>query len=321
MADSDRDIALVRSRVIDGRALELSAQLGEVVGHSNVYVVLDDMAGEGSDRSHPIKDAPFQILPITRATLETMDLNYEGPRTGWKCGDYVLYRALSEEWRNAWVVETDVHLLNGAQSLLSDPRFDEDVDLACLNYREADAKWYWADSFWQWVPGQKVASMAFPIFRVSRSLANAALALRKEIYSRGDLHKLERPNDESILASAARNGDFAVVDLREGRKSWFDYFSTVLKYHPPSIAAKRFDPLVVHSGVEAPEVVAVVRSEVRKVLDGDRTASSRLYAVASNLSPDLLRLVFTTAVEEACELSRKRRGLPLEGVPGEGHLR
>lgn len=304
-----RNIALVRTQFIDGRTYELTAQLGGIVGSANVFVVVDELETDAIDAERSVSGMPFRVLPMTRMSLDHLGIDYEGKRTGWKCGDYVLYRALSEDWRNAWVVEPDVHFLNGSEEILSEASVGDDVDLACLNFRHDTSDWFWADSFREWVPGPDVASMAFPIFRISRPLVEFALRIRQDIRRRSLNTTRERPNDESIVASAAKDGKFNVMDLRDGRKSWFDYFSTVIKYHAPSLMSSRFDPLVVHSAVSSTDMIKYARAEVGKIVNGDRTSLSRLKAASARLSPELLRDVFEETLDEVCKTARERRGL------------
>lgn len=308
MKDS-REIVIVRTHVINDRVSEICSQLGRSKGWRNVYVVLDMMGDDIEDDSCSSECIPNEILPITRRTLDRLDLSYEGKRTGWKCGDYVLYRALSAKWDHAWVVEPDVQFLNGAESIVEDGSVSKDVDLACLNYKEVNFGWFWGRPFSTWSPGMQVASMAFPICRVSRDLAESALRLRQQYYNSNTTQSVEHPNDESVIASTALNGGYRVQDLREQRSKWFDYFSTVVKYHGPSIGARRFDPLIVHSAIGESDMRAFVMGELRKVLQGDRTATARLKLATSRLSPELKDLVLSDVLEESCRLSRKRRGL------------
>ena len=83
-----------------------------------IIAVPDCLNAASDDIDRIVADFPVAALPLTETFISENNLHLHGNRTGWLCGDYVVYRALELDWEYAWVVEPDVHFLNGAADIL-----------------------------------------------------------------------------------------------------------------------------------------------------------------------------------------------------------
>lgn len=148
-----------------------------------------------------IENFKVPVLPMTKDFLEEQRLGYYGGRTGWRCGDYVAYRALAEDWDSAWIVEPDVAFLNGSERIFED--FEAiSADLVCSQFRDTVEDWWWRKGMLDLMPELSVFGMEFPILRISRRLVLTSLDLRRKLDGRL-APKIQIPNDEAVVASAA----------------------------------------------------------------------------------------------------------------------
>lgn len=237
----------IRCTENDRYVVELVDTIQRIVPDARVYAVPDLMKYAPDEVSQRVQQFDLPTLPITQEFLQENGLGYYGNKTGWRCGDYVAYRGLSEDWDQAWIIEPDVKFLNGAERILT--QLEEDpADLVCRLFRKAGEGWWWRRGMNSLFPDLDVFGMEFCILRVSRRLTEEALAFRREI---GELLTpgVQVPNDEAVFATVAGNGEYAVTDLKTVRPDLLSYWHTDYKYPVDDLARAISVEKIVHSGL------------------------------------------------------------------------
>lgn len=230
---------------------------------------------------------PVETLPITREFVMDSALPSAGARTGWLCGDYVIYRGLDVEWEYAWVVEPDVCFLNGSSALLGElGQFQH--DLIATNYAEAKPSWTWYPPLTSAMPDLNVHAITFPLIRASRVLAHNAMSLRREAESNRPPEQ-RIPNDESIVATAAFEGRHSVLDLRKLFPALFKYWTTTLKLPLEDIAQFETEPRVVHSAVYPDHFDRYLALLWKQMAEGNPDGKEKLLKLLDIMSPATLR--------------------------------
>lgn len=211
-----------------------------------VIAVPDCTNLEESQSEDICKSFPIEALPITADFVRNNDLHFYQNRTGWLCGDYVVYRALDLDWDFAWVVEPDVYFLNGAEDILKRLQALEH-DLLATHLWVAGPGWLGTGALNSLIPELTVHAMAFPFFRVSRRVAIESFKLRKRIST---LLKPDSkvPNDEAVLATAAYNMGATLLDIRSLYEEQFEIWSTLTRVNIEDVQQVVAGPRIVHSG-------------------------------------------------------------------------
>jgi len=278
---------LVRCVAPNVRTLEQIADLTSAFPEFSVVAVPDLVNVPTVEHRARLAEFPGSALGITNEFLSDSGLHLAGNRTGWICGDYVLYRALEFDWDYAWIIEPDVYFLNGSQALLA--LLEESVvDLMTTHYWRTSPGWVWHEPLASLRPELDVHAMAFPLSRLSRVLTQQCLDLRTSLtplLSDG----IKVPNDESVVATAANLNGATVKDLRRALPSVFSYWNTILKYPVRDIESRERTPLIIHSGLEPDAFKSYLLSMWHALGDGWDPAHGKLSSALEQAGPETLR--------------------------------
>ncbi|MGP5344947.1 hypothetical protein [Corynebacterium casei] len=279
-----KTVILVRCQKWEPRVKELVNQLQHSLPKWTIYAVPDCISLSSDERDEVCEEFEIPVLPLTLDFVEENGLHAQKTRTGWVCGDYVIYRALEEDWEYAWVIEPDVYFLNGAESII-DRLQKLDHDLLATHLWKAGDGWVWTPVLRDLLPDLKVHAMAFPFFRISRRVAVQALRLRQEITPLlSPAAKI--PNDESVLATAAFNSHASMLDIRSLYEEHFHTWSTVTKASIEDIQQSRSEPLVVHSGQTREKFVNQMHSYWKGAMEGSDFCRTQLFRSLDTASKD-----------------------------------
>lgn len=249
-ATMNKTVILIRCMTPNDRLRELARQLEAQCPEFSVMAVPDFTQVPESEHQQLAESFGMKVLPLTEAFIEESGLHYyeQRKRTGWACGDYVLYRALEESWDYAWVVEPDVYFLNGAEGVLN-ALSSVATGLIATHIWPAANDWMWRKQLQVFMPHQQIYAMAFPLLRVSRAVAEEAFALRQSITPQLD-DKSKIPNDESIISTVAHIHELGTLDLKKMNRSMFRYWSTANRIPVNDIRQRETGQLIIHSGYE-----------------------------------------------------------------------
>ncbi len=238
----------------NSRVFDLIEQLKELEQSSEaeykIFAVPDRLGQAFSEDDGIFEAKGVTPLPLTGEFLETSKLHYfeEKDRTGWACGDYVIYRALEYDWDYAWVVEPDVYFLNDSHRLIQ--RWDGlPQGLLATHIWPAAGNWMWRKQLQWFLPREQVYAMGFPLLRVSRSNAEKCLEFRQFI-TKNMPENARIPNDESIVATVSHRSGEGVLDLKQCHPEMFKFWSTAMRYPIADLRENETAPLIVHSGYE-----------------------------------------------------------------------
>ncbi|WP_440221163.1 hypothetical protein [Dietzia sp. MNB45] len=248
------------------------------------------------------EDAEIDCLPLTEDFLSAARLEKAGDRTGWVCGDYVFARALDQPWDYAWVVEPDLHFLNGAEKVIS--RLNgQDHDLIGTFIWPANLKWRWHDPLASLGLGMDVHAMSFPFVRMSRRLAEEVLSVRRRI---ADVRAegQEVPNDESVVSSVAHASGCSILDLSKLMPDVFQYWSAVTRHNVADIAARENGERIVHSGRTPDEFHRYISAQLGDVMKGSGPARDRIMRSLESSSRDTVAQVLHEALSAVVETSQ-----------------
>ncbi|OFK64502.1 hypothetical protein [Corynebacterium sp. HMSC074A09] len=259
------------------RCVEFDQRVSEMVDSFKVYlpgwtvIAVPDMLGksDGGVKS-ALGDYPIITLPITDEFVRSNGLHYAPNvnKTGWLCGDYVLYRALEKEWDYAWVVEPDVFFLNGAEKYLKRLQLLEH-DLLATQVWPTGRNWMWGKALDDVIPGLTLGAMSFPLLRCSRELALEALELRRRV-AENSMDAALLPNDEVIVATAARNSGKSSLNIMTLYEEEFQHFGTEVKRNVDDLQRSYSEPLIVHSGRGKDEFMEFLSFYWHGTLDGNK---------------------------------------------------
>lgn len=255
MVGSMKKVAvLIRCVRPSARLFDLAKQLKELDQSKEVkyeFFAVPDRLSQGNKEDDRIFETNgLTPLPLTTEFLESSRLHYyeEKERTGWACGDYVIYRALENEWDYAWVVEPDVYFLNNSHLLIQ--KWDGlPQGLLGTHIWPAAGNWMWRKQLQWFLPEEQVYAMGFPLLRISRSNAEKCLELRQFI-TQNMPDNARIPNDESIVATVSHRSGEGVLDLKQCHPEIFKYWSTAMRYPVADLRETESTPLIVHSGFE-----------------------------------------------------------------------
>lgn len=280
---SNKQLVIIRCVEITERVHEMAGQLRDVMPQVEVIAIRDRY---GLAPETPEMDRSIRTLDLTDDFISRSGLHYydDKSRTGWACGDYVLYRALELDWDFAWCIEPDVFLLNGAYSDLAS--FAElSAELLAVDLGEAGDNWYWTRRIKPYLVNDRFYYMSFPLLRVSRRLAEKGLEVRQRITDKVGVSGRWVPNDESVIGAAVGELGAEPLSLRSVNRGLFGFWSTQRKY-PVEDLADNGEPLMVHSGTPRQEWLDYASG---KILDGSGLAEDELRSASKATLSDLLK--------------------------------
>lgn len=271
---TNKTIVLIRCMVFDERIKELYDQIRTTIPDFEVYAMPDHMRNDVPRDLSGFREAGIPVMPLNEEFLSSRSLVKAERRTGWVCGDYVIYRALDIDWDYAWVIEPDIYFLNGAEQILGELA-QVNNDLIAAGIRKEGPGWHWYESLDRLNLGLEIHAMLFGIVRVSRELAEAAYELRRKI---SEIIEPEHrvPNDESVISSLAHSGDFTTLNIRNLFSEVFKYFSVMTRYNIEDILASENGRQIVHSGRTPENFNRYLMQEMERALQGNAVSKRRI---------------------------------------------
>lgn len=280
-------VVLIRCTHFDEQTARVASEVRSQMGIEPIFVpdcLTDASRGDADKWPEGAK-----VVRLDQNLASRLGLFTARERIGWLCGDYVLYAALSLDWDHAWVIETDVSLI-GAREVFNELESHSDDLLAC-RYTFPSAAWEPYGRLKSVWPDAQVASITFPLVRVSRRLAEAALFERQRFTNILERNQdLRVPNDESVIASVARGGDYSVTDLLEHYPEVFRYWRTVVRYPLSDLAERVQAPKIVHSAVGTERFLYYVEFAVSQAVRNRRMLDDDFWVALSLCSEATYRL-------------------------------
>lgn len=271
-----RTVLLIRCVKFNARISEMIQSFEKFLPGWSILAV-PDAIGQSEDEIQRIcAEFPVEALPITDDFIRSTGLHYapKSGRTGWLCGDYVLYRVLEKEWDFAWIVEPDVFFLNGAEDYLRRLQLLHH-DLLATRVWPTGRNWMWGKALDDVIPGLELGAMSFPLLRCSRALAFDALRLRREIATNlGDSTLF--PNDEVVVATAARSSGKTSLNIMSLFEEEFRFFSTEVKKNVDDLQERYSEPLFVHAGRHEEEFMAFLQQYWQGAIEGNEARKQHL---------------------------------------------
>lgn len=271
---TNETVILIRCMSAEPRVLELHAQIELALPGYRIIAVPDLLRGNSLTELPKFEDAGIEVLPLTKEYLAEAGLKEAEARTGWVCGDYVFYRALDLDWDFAWVIESDVYFLNGAERILAELT-QANHDLIGTGLRKASQGWHWYEPLVRLDLGMDVHAMSFPLVRMSRKLAESAYELRKVISSQIQSSQ-KMPNDESVISSLAHSGEYSILNIKEMFTDVFMFWDTVTRYNIDDISEGDAAQRIVHSGRSAQLFDKYLHEQMRQALKGSQLSKHRI---------------------------------------------
>lgn len=267
-------LILIRCMSADPRVLELYSQLKESLPGFQIIAVPDLLRENSLSELDKFKEAGIPALPITKDYLASAGLAEAEARTGWVCGDYVFYRALELEWDYAWIVETDVYFLNGAERILAELG-QLHHDLVGTGLRKEGRGWHWYEPLAELDLGMEVHAMSFPLVRMSREFTKQAYELRKTIATK--IQPGQRmPNDESVVSSLAHTRGFSTLNIRKILKDVFKYYNVMTRYNIDDLSEGETEQRIVHSGRTPEKFDLYLKQQMKHALQGNTVSKNRI---------------------------------------------
>lgn len=273
------------------RCVEFSPRISEMIKsferHLPGWTILavPDLMGKSEEEVERVcADFPIPALAITDDFVQSTGLHYapKGSKTGWLCGDYVLYRAFEREWDFAWVVEPDVFFLNGAEDYLKRLQL-LDHDLLATRVWPTSRNWMWGKALDDVIPDLNLGAMSFPLLRCSRELAYEALNLRRRIADSSAGASL-LPNDEVVVATAARSSGKRSINIMSLFEEEFRFFRTEVKKNVDDLQREHSEPLIVHSGRHQDEFMDFLHLYWRDAIQGNEARKQHFISALSSCS-------------------------------------
>lgn len=240
-------VVVIRCTEFSGEVAQLHSELAVALPGAEIWAVVDLLNQSSEDANRVLESFEIPVLGLTRDFVEQNQLHFRGNNTGWSCGDYVLYRAMERSWDHIWVVEPDLKFVNGAEALLAE--WDEgEEDLITSYCHGARSDWYWLKSMQALWPGVNIYISPINIARLSRKLVEATLSKRQSFTPEIKNGKAV-PNDEAVIATTAKHGEFAIRELAAEYDELFEFWSTTEKYSVAGISELYSGPKIVHGAL------------------------------------------------------------------------
>ncbi|MBZ5981201.1 hypothetical protein [Leuconostoc gasicomitatum] len=248
-----------------------------------VYVVVD----ETNKKKSGAFPSYMNLLMIDDQLLDDLGLYYKSKKIGWIAGDYAYYIALKYDWDFMWMIEPDVFIGQDSFKILQEAQKSQ-VDLVGTNINIRSDNWPWTKRMRSTTQFHTISGVFFPLTRVSRRLAVAALKIRREVSMVLEKKQVELqiPNDESTIATTAMWKHYGYLDLKKEFPSHFRNFGW----------KKRFDKNLLSSGIVHPAhetsiFIEKVVDELVSVLNTVPSYQSLLETDKKNQSEILNRIV------------------------------
>lgn len=273
------------------RVFELIKQLRAANPDLEVVAVPDCTSRDSSGLIHQFESDHVRTLPITQEFLSSQGLSFAGHQTGWLCGDYVFLRAFEIDWDYAWIIEPDVYLFNGTESLFT-TYANNNEDLLATGIKIAPTGWVWEKRLRDVGFDQDIYCMQFPLVRISRKLALEVLETRRSIglILGENPSPFAVPNDESIVASLANQDEFSSLDLEQINPQWFQNWSTDIKILLSDVTDSKH-PQIIHSGQNYDDYFAFIDWAISESLKGSKACQRKLLAHAAKASHETTNLI------------------------------
>ena len=227
------------------------------------------------------------VIPMTNDKLDALGLFRSRENVGWICGDYCYYVALEREWDYLWLVEPDVAFGGDAATVMRRAEATE-VGLIGTNIGVRPEGWKWATWLRASSDFDEARGVFFPLTRVSRRLAEAALNERQKMTATLAADTTLRvPNDESVIASTALRLGLPSLDLKALHPEAFSQWSWRTRICVDEIAHS-IQPKFTHPAHRRSEFVSKVSADLAKQL-ADSTLRSSLSGLSAGLSADVLQ--------------------------------
>lgn len=240
----------------------------------DIYVVVDEV---GPHRH--VWPEEYQVIRMSKEFLEEQKLFHEGLKVGWLCGDYFYYALRNvTKFDFAWLVEPDV-VMNFPPRELFGSVSENSADLVGASVGKRNAAWSWHKTMTA-LGYADVFSVFYPMTRLSASLIDEMLAVRKEMYSIFDKNRdMKYPNDEAITGTVASLGNFTIFELSSIFNEMFTHFQYANKWLYPDVVGHLNGDKVVHPAVDEAKmgdhVLALVKGLTsRKIAQSDSLVKS-----------------------------------------------
>lgn len=284
---ADKTLILIRCVSYNNRIKEIIEQLERELPGYQIAAAPDQVMHGKVGLLENVSDFPITTLPLTDDFIADNGLQFHRNRTGWICGDYVLYRALELKWERLWLIEPDIYFLNNSlQTLAHLDKFNH--GLITTQYRRAGDGWYWKKPLLRAAPNADVHAMAFGIMRLSRTLVEQAFDFRKELSQVADPAYL-LPNDESVVATTAHVHGHDVIDFKALFPQLFKYWHTNIKFPIFELREFETEPRIVHSGLEKEDFEKYLIEAWGGLEKGTTAGKNRLLASLKNSSPSTVQ--------------------------------
>lgn len=221
-----------------------------------------------SDQRSRVQEFPpgVDVIPITKHKLDSLGLFHARENVGWVCGDYCYYLTLDMDWDFLWLVEADVAFTGDAGAIMREVN-STNVDLIGTRIGERHFSWPWAPRLLAASDITSARGVFFPLTRVSRKLAEAALAHRQRISSVLIANEtLLVPNDEVVIASTAHAMGMDHTDLQAAYPEAFQKWNWLVRYCRDELGSG-VAPQFVHPAHEREDFVQRLSSGLAKALD------------------------------------------------------
>lgn len=259
-------ICIIRSVAnIGSDVLRLAKTIYQSQQDAEIYCVADCYKSELSGQIKELEQLGVKIIKLVPELLEKMGVTYYGSKTGWLCGDYVLYSLLGEEWDKVVLIEPDVFFMNDALSVLLKYFENTEFDLGAYNLDYASEHYYPARIIAQLDScPKKIGGMLFCVVIATRETVEDAYFLRKkisaELLSKGLSVEI---NDEVVVASSALSSGKKIFNLRTQTNGLFKYYSYNLRVPIDQVKDDISDPLVMHKALTGEEYMSDFKKSLR----------------------------------------------------------
>ncbi len=289
-----KTIVIVRCVELGARERELIKQIKAANPHWPIIAVTDTIH-RVPNKPNTIESDADKMLELDADFVKSSGLHFYLNKTGWMCGDYVIYKALELDWDFAWVIEPDVYFLNGAEDILSRLQvFDHDL-LATHMWIAGDG-WLGTGILKEIRPDLTVHAMAFPLLRISRRAAEWSLSLRRSITEKLD-PGTKVPNDEAIVGTAVYNNSGTMLDIRRLYEEHFALWSTLDRVSIEDVSQQSTAPMIVHSGQRKEKFVKQMLGYWKGAVDGSDFCARQLGRSLGTASKQTLLELITDILE------------------------
>ena len=252
---------LIRCVEIGDSEKYLHSVLSKVFDPSDIFYVVDSICSS-------VRFDSKNVLHIDEEFLSSSSLFFGFPRPGWRCGDYVLYKAFKSlpQYDFYWVVEPDVFFPDGVVSSFFNEYECDDADFLAVGYGKKGPAWPWSHHLSvSYGEDLQPFGCVFALIRASRRAVECLFENRKklsEVFSSGELDPIMYPNDESYCCSILNQSGYSCASF-SSRYISKEYFSAIR----PVLRKNIVGDFIVHPAVnDMAQVTKKARNKFRKEL-------------------------------------------------------